>query len=227
MDLTNYNGLKGAVGTFLSRNDLADAAGGFIQLAEAQMARRFVSRLGSGMNVPRRLMIRANLSLEQGTEYLSAPADFLGPLQLNLDGNHAGRLGYLDLSTFELRRARNDLIGAPRFYTVVGSELRFLPVAEAVYDLKITYLCRPPALGDSNPTNWILTDYPDAYLYGALTASAPYLKDDGRITVWSTLFVAAVDDICNADPMPSDKATIGTDISLPDRYADPSRLQNC
>lgn len=41
----------------------------------------------------------------------------------------------------------------------------------------------------------MLTDNPDAYLYGSLMQSAPYLMDDERIQTWAGMFVAIVDDI--------------------------------
>lgn len=47
-------------------------------------------------------------------------------------------------------------------------------------------------LSAQNATNWILTDYPDVYLYGALMEAAPYLAEDERTGVWAQLYGAAV-----------------------------------
>ena len=52
-----------------------------------------------------------------------------------------------------------------------------------------------PALSDSNASNWLLNYYADAYLYGSLVHSAPYLKDDARATVWAALYQSAIDAI--------------------------------
>jgi hypothetical protein len=41
-------------------------------------------------------------------------------------------------------------------------------------------------------SNWLLEIAPDAYLYGSLVQSAPYLKDDGRVQVWGGLYAGAV-----------------------------------
>lgn len=49
-----------------------------------------------------------------------------------------------------------------------------------------------PALSDSNTSNWLLDAAPDAYLYGSLLQAAPYLAEDERIQVWSTLYAGAV-----------------------------------
>ena len=55
------------------------------------------------------------------------------------------------------------------------------------------YYARVPALTDVETFNWILTEYPDIYLYGSLVHAAPYLADDQRITVWAALYQSAVD----------------------------------
>ena len=43
--------------------------------------------------------------------------------------------------------------------------------------------------------NWVLTNYPDAYLYGSLIHSAPYLQDDARMASWAALYEKAIGDI--------------------------------
>jgi len=40
-----------------------------------------------------------------------------------------------------------------------------------------------------------LERYPDAYLYGALVHSAPYLRDDARTQVFAALYQNAIDAI--------------------------------
>ena len=60
-----YAGLQASIADFLNRTDLAAAIPDFIVLAEAQMARRFVSRATGGMPIPRRLVQRAEVSVHQ------------------------------------------------------------------------------------------------------------------------------------------------------------------
>ncbi len=48
------------------------------------------------------------------------------------------------------------------------------------------------SLSDDSDTNWLLTSHPDLYVYGALTHSAPYLKDDERIATWGALYKSAL-----------------------------------
>jgi hypothetical protein len=207
-----YAGLKASIADFLNRTDLTEAIPDFIVLAEAQMARRFVSRARDGMPIPRRLVQRVDVSLTQGTEYFPVPDDFQGSLELILQSDPIIELAFLETSALQREKKRALWTGAPRWYGVVGGQFQLYPVADQAYSAEQTYIGRALALSDANPGNWVLSDYPDAYLYGALTAAAPYLKDDDRVTMWGTLFSTAVDDICNADPMPTDKSLLRSDV---------------
>jgi hypothetical protein len=45
------------------------------------------------------------------------------------------------------------------------------------------------------------------YLYGSLVEAAPYLKDDERLAVWSTLYTNSLGDIEVADQRASVSST--------------------
>lgn len=208
-----YSGLKDSVADFLNRTDLTSAIPDFITLAEAQMARRFVSRSRQGMPIPRRLVKRSDASIALGDEYISVPSDFQGPLEFILTATPPIELDYIADANLQREKKLARWTGSPKWYTVVGGQMQLFPVADAAYSAELTYIARVAALSDAAP-NWIITDYPDAYLYGALTASAPYLKDDPRVGTWGNLFSAAVDDICNSDPMPTNKVKLRVDTPI-------------
>jgi len=209
----SYDGLKAVIADFLNRADLAAVIPDFITLAEAQMTRRLVGRQNHGLPIPRRLIGRSDADLLAGTEFVAVPGDFHGPVEFVLQENPEIVLDYLDPTTFQQWRRARALTGAPAYYTVVGGEFQLCPVADKAYTAELTYVRRFPALSGST-SNWILSDYPDAYLYGALVQAAPYLKDDGRVATWGSLFTTALDDICNADPMPTDKSILRTEIPI-------------
>ena len=104
------------------------------------------------------------------------------------------------------RKFRNlNTSGQPAYYAVTAGELEVYPVPDGTYTSELYYFGKTPALSDSNTSNWILEHYPDAYLYGSLIHSAPYLKDDARIQVWAALYQSAIDSINQA----SEKAKFG------------------
>jgi hypothetical protein len=50
-------------------------------------------------------------------------------------------------------------------------------------------------LSASVTTNWLVTNYPDIYLFGSLVEAAPYLKDDGRVVVWESELQKRLDEL--------------------------------
>ena len=56
-----------------------------------------------------------------------------------------------------------------------------------------------PALTALAPTNDILTDSPDVYLYGSLLEAEPFLQNDARVQLWATAFQQAISDIQEQD----------------------------
>lgn len=223
-----YTGLKASIADFLNRTDLTATIPDFIALAESQMHRRLIGRQRQGLPIPRRLILRSDASFATNDEYVAVPTDIAGPINLQLTASDGTILDmdYLEPVNLQAKKSATfangnsgtiPFPGHPTHYTVIGSELQIFPVADKAYTGELTYIKRLAAA--STATNWILTDYPDAYLYGALTASAPYLIDDGRTQVWGTLFTSALDDICNADPMPSDKSVLTSEIATIQRLS--------
>jgi len=89
--------------------------------------------------------------------------------------------------------------GRPKFFGVVGSELRFVPTPDSNYTAEIVYFANLNKLSGSVSTNFVLTSSPDIYLYGSLLQAAPYLQDDARIQTWATLYERALNDLQTAD----------------------------
>jgi len=47
----------------------------------------------------------------------------------------------------------------------------------------------------TSSTNWLLTNYPDAYLYGALAEAEGFLRNDSRVPMWKALFDECIRDL--------------------------------
>jgi len=89
--------------------------------------------------------------------------------------------------------------GKPLYFTVVGNQFRLLPIPDGAYTAELVYYAKLTKLSSTVATNWLLTQAPDVYLYGALLQAAPYLQDDARIPVWSSLYQAGLDQLQIAD----------------------------
>jgi hypothetical protein len=87
------------------------------------------------------------------------------------------------------------LTNTTRYYTILNGAFQVLPVPTGDVSYDIRYYARIPALSVSNTSNWLLLKSPDLYLYSALAASAPFLKDDERIAVWAGAANKITDDM--------------------------------
>ena len=195
MSIATYAELKTSVADFLNRSDLTAVIPTFIALTEAQMEREIRSYKQQKRSIA-----------EIDTRYSSLPTDFLEPVRIHLDDTYQTRLELTSLDDMlELRQDTANATGKPRYYSIQADSIEVYPTPDAAYDAEILYYSTISKLSDANTSNWLLTSHPDAYLYGALLQSAPYLKDDNRIQVWSMLYSGAVSSINNQ----SKKATSG------------------
>jgi len=86
----------------------------------------------------------------------------------------------------------NDASGEPKFYSLTDESIELYPTPGDSYTLEMSYVRTIPALSDSNTSNWLLSEAPDVYLYGALVQSPGYLVEDQRLKTWAALYDQAV-----------------------------------
>lgn len=195
MALDTYANLKIAVGDWLNRADLSAVIPDFVAMAEAQLSRRLV------MDGPvQQMMGRADAAID--SEFTALPGDFLGLRALQLAGARVPLQFAEPEELVRLKTLYPSQTGAPSRLAIAGTTLQVWPWVPGVegssYAAEMTYWKRIPALSEAAPSNWLLQLHPDAYLYGALLQSAPYLKDDARLLVWGQIFEAVIGDIVKA-----------------------------
>lgn len=175
MALANYTDLQTSIADFLNRDDLTTVIPTFITLTEADMNRSIRHW---------RMENRASASIN--SQYSAIPTDFLEPIRLHIESGPYQPLDLISSSDMQQRRAAAaDAAGKPQFYAFTQGELEFYPTPNASYDLEMNYYAQIPALSASVTSNWVLEYFPDAYLYGSLVHSAPYLAEDARANVWA------------------------------------------
>ena len=197
MALDTFAGLKATIAAYLNRDDLTSIIPSFITLAEAKFNRKLRVR---------QMVKRANATLD--TQYFAFPADFLQAKEFQLNTNPITYLQYVTQNQGDYGSANNYVAaGKPQFYTIIGTQIQVIPTPDASYTGELTYYGKIPALSDSNTSNWLLAYAPDLYLYGALLEASPYLKDDERLAVWSSLYTNSLGDIEIADQRASVAST--------------------
>ena len=185
MALTTYAELKTSIADFLNRDDLTSVIPDFITMAEAEMQRRI-----------RHWRQEKRSTAELDTQYSAIPADFLEVISFHISSGDYKSLELISRAQMQDRRYRSgDASGKPAFYAITAGEIEVYPTPDGTYTAELYYYSRISALSASNTSNWVLEYFPDAYLYGSLVHSAPYLKDDPRLQTWAALSKNAIDGI--------------------------------
>lgn len=182
MAITTYAELQSAVADFLNREDLTSVIPTFIALAEADLQQRV-----------RHYQMEARTTLSLSGQYTDLPDDWVETIRLSVGSDALELISQSEL--LDRGELTNDTAGQPRYYALTAGQLEVFPVPDDTYTATLIYTASIPALSDSNTSNWLLTAAPDAYLYGSLMQSAPYLAEDARVGVWSALSERAIQSL--------------------------------
>lgn len=183
MAIATYADLQTSIANWLKRSDLTSIIPDFITLAEARIARDL--RL-------RKQVVNTTLSTVAGTQSVSLPSDFLEAENISLSNTTPpGALSVVTPEILDRKYPEAYVTGQPRVYTVLGDKVLFGPTPDAVYSVSLDYYQRWAALS-ATPTNWLLTNHPNIYLFAALAEGAPYLMEDERAPLWESKYQADV-----------------------------------
>jgi hypothetical protein len=84
-----------------------------------------------------------------------------------------------------------DSRGPPRYYTVYGGHgatgafLQLGPAPDTGGTVVLNYMRDLPPLSNDAPSNWLLRDHGDAYLFGSLAEAELYIGHDERAGLWA------------------------------------------
>jgi hypothetical protein len=185
MALSTYSELKASLADWLHRGGLTTVIPDFITICEADFNRRI--RIAT-------MEERASATFNEG--YEDVPTDFLEMREIKVNASPVRSLKYMTPQQMTEFYPTTE-IGTPEFYTLVDHTIRVNRIPSA--EVEISYYVRIPALSDDEPTNWMLTNHPDLYLYGSLIHAEPYLKNDKRILTWKTMYEMALKQVDDSD----------------------------
>jgi hypothetical protein len=182
MAITTATELKSAIANWAHRDDLTDRLDEFIAIVEA--------RLNRNLRVRAMEATLGSTALVDGA--LTLPADFLAFKELRYDGSP----GYtLEPRPIEWIRSQAALADLPRYFAVTSTQAVCWPQTGSV---KGTYYRSIPSL-TANASNWLLTAYPDLYLYACLEEAYIYALDIETASVWAKKSQAILDQVQSSD----------------------------
>jgi hypothetical protein len=199
MAITTYAELQAAAANWLVRTDLTQRIPEFIAVAESRLNRVLRARLAES---------EVALTGAIGQRTLPLPAGFAEPLALWIVTTSAREaLRFVEPSVV----AASTLPGRPRTWSVDGASLAFDRPCDQAYGFIFRILTKF-ALSDAAPTNALLSDYPDAYLFATLCEAGPFLRDDALAAAYDARLERAIGEINAKDARARAARTLVTEI---------------
>lgn len=179
MALSTFTGLKAAIADWLNKGTTYDARiPDFIRLTE--------SRLNKVLDDPE---MEVTATATATGQFLGLPSDFGELKSISVGGYRLKGNTVADFSGF------STVAGIPRSYGIYDGQLAFAPVPSTGSAVTLVYTRRIPALSASNPTNWLLTLAPEAYLYGSLLQAELFGWNDERLPTFKAFFEDAIETL--------------------------------
>lgn len=182
MAIGTYAQLQTAAANWLVRADMTSRIPEFIALAEARLNRVLRMRLAEA---------EASLTATPSSRSISLPATFAEPRNLWIvrDGDREA----LDFREPGLMEAESES-GEPSYWGVDGANVVFERPCDSAYSFVLRYLAKY-ALSDASPTNTLLTDAPDVYLFATLCEAGPFLRDPDLLSSYEGKLTRAIREV--------------------------------
>lgn len=182
MAITTYAELRAAAANWLVRADLTDRIPEFVALAEARLNRVLRSRLAE---------TEVELTTTAGSRLVPLPAGFTEPLRLWIERSD----GRCELPFMEAALiGRSSVRGEPGAWAVDSGSVRFDRLCDQAY-VVILRMLKAYALSTAAPTNALLVEAPDVYLFATLSEAGPFLRDAELAGAYETKLARAIEEL--------------------------------
>ena len=202
MAITTYAELQAAVANWILRGDLTARIPEFISLAEGRLNRVLRAR---------RAEQDVALTATAGARTIALPATYSEALAcwLTVPGStNRQELRFVDPALLTVSTDS----GQPLGWTIDGTNLAFERPCDLAYAITLRCLTKF-ALSDAAPTNALLTDYPDAYLFATLAEAGPFLRDPDLSSAYEQKADRAIREINAKDARSRAQSTLSTEFA--------------
>lgn len=189
MPLDNYADLKSEIAGWLVEAGVADFEARvptFVRMFEVRANRKLRHRL---------MGKRATALVED--QFVPLPVGWLEAINVQVNALDPQPLEYKSMDFLDEIRGSTST-GALRYYTIVANTIELVPTPVGTTEIEMVYYEKIPFLSDTNPTNWLLTEAPDLYLFGSLMNAELYGVNDERVTTWATAMSEAMDALTSS-----------------------------
>lgn len=177
MAISTYGELLSAIETWLARSDSSVTANAadFVTLAQ--------NRIRVDIDTCEQETVT---TLSISGEYTNLPSGILSVRKLALSGSPVQALEYVTPQAMAL--LNQGATGKPTRYTIVNNQIQCYPIPQSTYTGNITYKAAYDAFTTSTATDYILTNYPNVYLYGSLLEANAMIMDSEEMIKYGTLY---------------------------------------
>lgn len=186
----DYTALISLVSRYLNRSDLNDEIPAFIELATRRFNRTLFTSdrdatvdfvaTGGSYNIPPTMKLYRVKAL-----FVSDGDDH--PLE---------QVSFDDLKRFD------EYYGKPGRFALSGNTFYFDPQIDPDGNgvgMTLMYEQGIQLLGGDNPSNWLLDEHPDIYLYGSLVQAEAFLENDARVQLWKAALDEAMEELLRSN----------------------------
>lgn len=174
--ISNYNELQSAIQSWLTNSQAYARIPDFIMLAEGEMT--------ADLDV-QPMKLEQSVAFSAGASAITLPANMINPEELRIStGTNPDVLIRTREQLQEMSLYQRNYDATRVYGALVGRDLKLFPQQTVSGSLLTFGKCALPALSEGNPTNWLLTAFPNLYLAAALREAGSYLRDESIIT-WS------------------------------------------
>lgn len=182
MAISSYAELQTAVINWLHRSDISTIVPDFIMLGEKRIFREV-----------RSIEMETALSSTIASGVIAVPSDYIELKSAYINTTPTSKLIGSSVSQIYEKYPLRSSESKPKYIAREGSNFIFGPYPDSTYEVKGIYYAKLTSIDTS--ANALFVAHPDLYLMAALCESAPYLKDDNRITTWEAKYSSIVADI--------------------------------
>lgn len=195
-----YAALKSDIADILHRSDLTGVIPSFIARAEARLNRTLQLRS---------METEDTLYMTPNDRTIALPIGVVSPINLWIKPT---TIRYA--LPFRLPKEIHvvPISGIPEYWTVDNDSIAFDKPALGAYEVNFRYY-KAFSLSDSDPTNWLITNAPDLYLYASLLEAAPYIRDMDMMGVWQDRYERAKQELLDNEHQTKALAPLVTDIA--------------
>lgn len=185
--ITDYSSLKSAIADWSARSDIGMRIPMFIRMFESQFSRD---------NNLQQMYVKSAALTPDTDGAVTLPTDVANWDQFIW--SNGGISGKLEIISPAWAASIDQTTGlVPRYCYIQNGKLYVSPNGPC--DVTISYYQKLPNLSISSPTNWLIDEAPEVYLWGSLVQVATFTQDAEGYSLWNGKYQEALESLTTTD----------------------------